>query len=151
MAIGMVPPALAVSMLYYGLASLDLLFSPWIGLATAALGGLLVYVASAALLAVCLAPRQPGWRLVPVADQTARRILLILEAFVAVYVLDVALVELGRALYVPLSVTVAQSFITSLAFTALLALLVLAVSVKIALDLLLRPSELYSVVPGILP
>jgi CDP-diacylglycerol--glycerol-3-phosphate 3-phosphatidyltransferase len=33
----------------------------------------------------------------------------------------------------------------------LLALLVLAVSVKIALDLLLRPSELYSVVPGILP
>ncbi len=121
----MVPPALAVSMLYYGLASLDLLFSPWIGLATAALGGLLVYVASAALLAVCLAPRQPGWRLVPVADQTARRILLILEAFVAVYVLDVALVELGRALYVPLSVTVAQSFITSLAFTALLALLVL--------------------------
>jgi uncharacterized membrane protein YfcA len=33
----------------------------------------------------------------------------------------------------------------------LLALLVLAVSFKIALDLLLQPAELYSVVPGILP
>lgn len=33
----------------------------------------------------------------------------------------------------------------------LLALLVLAVSVKIALDLLIRPSELYSVMPGMLP
>jgi len=33
----------------------------------------------------------------------------------------------------------------------LLALLVLAVSVKIALDLLIRPDELYSVMPGVLP
>ena len=33
----------------------------------------------------------------------------------------------------------------------LLALLVLAVSVKIALDLLIRPGELYSVMPGMLP
>jgi len=120
-----VPPAVAVAMLYFGLGSLDLLFSPWIGLATSALGGLLVYSASAALLRVCLAPRHPGWRLVPVADHTARRILLILEAFVGVYVLDVVLVELARALYVPLSVTVVKSFLTSLAFALLLVLLVL--------------------------
>jgi hypothetical protein len=33
----------------------------------------------------------------------------------------------------------------------LLALLVLAVSFKIALDLLLRPAELYSIMPGLLP
>jgi uncharacterized membrane protein YfcA len=33
----------------------------------------------------------------------------------------------------------------------LLSLLVLAVSLKIALDLLIRPSELYSVIPGMLP
>jgi len=33
----------------------------------------------------------------------------------------------------------------------LLALLVLAVSFKIALDLLLQPAELYSVMPGALP
>ena len=33
----------------------------------------------------------------------------------------------------------------------LLALLVLAVSFKIALDLLIRPGELYSVMPGVLP
>ena len=33
----------------------------------------------------------------------------------------------------------------------LLALLVLAVAGKIALDLLLQPSELYSLTPGVLP
>jgi uncharacterized membrane protein YfcA len=33
----------------------------------------------------------------------------------------------------------------------LLAILVLAVSFKIALDLLLQPSELYSITPGLLP
>ncbi len=120
-----VPPAVAVAMLYFGLSSLDLLFSPWIGLAASALGGLLVYSASAALLRVCLAPHHPGWRLVPVADHTARRILLLLEAFVAVYVVDIVLVELGRAIYVPLSVTVTKSFLTSLTFALLLALLVI--------------------------
>lgn len=121
----MIPPAAAALTVYFGLADLDLLFSPWIGLANATLGGLLVYAASAALMAVCLAPRHPSWRLVPVADHTARRALRILEAFVAVYVLDIVLVELGRAVYVPLSVTVVQSFVTSVAFAGLIGLLVL--------------------------
>lgn len=120
----MAPPAAAALTVYFGLANLDLLFSPWIGLANATLGGLLVYAASAALMTVCLAPRHPSWRLVPVADHTARRILRILEAFVAVYVLDIVLVELGRAVYVPLSVTVVQSFVTSVAFAGLIGLLV---------------------------
>lgn len=121
----MLAPALAVLMLYFGLASLDLLFSPWLGLASAALSGLLIYIASASLLSVSLAPSLPAWRLVPVDDRTASRIRFILAAFVGVYVIDTILVELGRALYVPLAVTVAQAFLTSLAFALLLGLLVL--------------------------
>ncbi|MGE0701033.1 MAG: DUF3772 domain-containing protein, partial [Hyphomicrobiaceae bacterium] len=121
----MIAPAAAVLLLYYGLAELDLLFSPWIGLATATLGGLLVYVAAAALLSVSFAPHHPQWRLVPVDDRTAARVLAILEAFVGVYVVDIVLVELGRAIYVPLSVTVVQAFLTSLAFVLLLVLLLL--------------------------
>ena len=121
----MIAPAVAILIAYFGLASLDLLFSPWIGLATATVGGSLVYVAAAALLAVSFAPRHPAWRLVPVADTTARNVLLILEAFVGVYVIDIVLVELGRAIYVPLSVTVVQSFLTSVVFVLLLVALVL--------------------------
>ena len=121
----MLAPALAVLMLYFGLASLDLLFSPWLGLASAALSGLLIYITSSSLLGVSLAPRLPAWRLVPVADRTASRVRLIMQAFVAVYVIDTVLVELGRALYVPLAVTVAQSFLMSVAFALLLGWLVL--------------------------
>ena len=121
----MIAPAAAILMAYFGLDGLDLLYSPWIGLATATLSGLLVYVAASALLAVCLAPRHPSWRLVPVADHTARRILLILEAFIAVYVIDIVLVELGRIVYVPLRVTIVQSFLSSVVFVGLLVMLAL--------------------------
>ncbi|MGE0765305.1 MAG: DUF3772 domain-containing protein [Hyphomicrobiaceae bacterium] len=121
----MLAPAAAVAVLYFGLASLDLLFSPWLSLASATFYGLLVYITASALLTVCLAPAEPAWRLVPVSDWTARRVLALLKSFVAIYVVDIVLVELGRALYVPLSVTVAQSFLTSTAFAILLAWLVL--------------------------
>jgi small-conductance mechanosensitive channel len=121
----MVAPAVAILMLYFGLAALDLLFAPWIGLASATLSGVLVYIAARALLAVAFAPRHPAWRLVPVADGTARQILVLIEAFVAVYVIDTVLVEIGRAIYVPLKLTVVQSFFTSVTFVILLALLVL--------------------------
>ena len=121
----MLPPAAAILMLYFGLAGLDLLFAPWIGLASATLTGVLVYIAARALLSVALAPRHPAWRLVPVSDRTASRILWLLEAFIAVYVLDTVLVEIGRAIYVPLRVTIVQSFLVSVAFVVLLGLLVL--------------------------
>ncbi|MEZ5818044.1 MAG: DUF3772 domain-containing protein [Hyphomicrobiaceae bacterium] len=121
----MVAPAAAVTMAYLGLSELDLLFSPWEGLAEATFQGLLVYVVASGLLSVCFAPKHPAWRLIPVADHTASRILFLLKAFVAIFVIDIVLVELGRAVYVPLSVTVAQSFLTSTAFALLMGWLVL--------------------------
>ncbi len=121
----MLPPALAVWAIYAGLAQLDLLFSPWTGFATAIFGGLLVYIVATTVLAVTFQPRHPAWRLVPVADPAARSIVRIGKAFFGLYVLDTAMVELGRAVYVPLSVTVAQTALTSLAFAALLVALLL--------------------------
>jgi small-conductance mechanosensitive channel len=121
----MLAPAVAVAMLYFGLTSLDLVFSPWIGLATSTFEGLLVYIASSVLVTTCLAPGHPAWRLIPLADQTARQVGWLLKAFIAVYVLDTILVELARALYAPLAVTVALSFLTNIAFAVLVGLLIL--------------------------
>ena len=121
----MVAPVVLVLVIYFGLAGLDLLFAPWIALANATLSALLVFIASRALLKVCLAPRAPAWRLIPVDDQTARRTLRLLELFVAIYLFDSVLVELARILYVPLSVTVVKAFLTSVAFALLLVVLAL--------------------------
>ena len=124
-ALRMAAPAAAVTMLYFGLASLELLFSPWVDLAWATFIGLLVYIAASAVLTVSFAPTYPAWRLIPVSDLTARRILRILKAFVAIYLVDSILVELARALYVPLSITVAHAFVVSTIFALLIAALVL--------------------------
>ena len=48
-------------------------------------------------------PHDPAWRLIPVSDYTAARVLWLLKAFVAVYVLDTILIEFGRLIYVPLT------------------------------------------------
>ena len=121
----MLAPATAVLMLYFGLSGLGLLFTPWQDLAFATFVGLLFYIGASALLTVSLAPSHPEFRLIPVSDRTARHIRRLLKAFIAIYLLDIVLVELGRAVYVPLAVTVAQSIISSTAFTALIVWLVL--------------------------
>ncbi|MBC7815999.1 MAG: mechanosensitive ion channel family protein, partial [Planctomycetaceae bacterium] len=64
-------------------------------------------------------------RLIPVDDRTASRMLLIVKAILGVYIIDTVLVEFGRAIYVPLVVTVAQSFITNMVTAALLMALLL--------------------------
>ncbi|MFM9943000.1 MAG: DUF3772 domain-containing protein [Hyphomicrobiaceae bacterium] len=119
------PLGLAAAALYFGLEGLDLLYGPWERPGVAIAQGLIVLAVASALLATALAPRHPQWRLFPVADETARRLLWLLLAFVVVYVLDTVLLEFGRLLYVPLTITVAQSFLTSLLFVGLLVALLL--------------------------
>lgn len=116
----MLAPVAAFLAIYFGLAALDLLFSPWTGVADTAITGLLVYISASAIIWVSFKPHHPAWRLVPVDDRTAGRIALLLKAFVAVYVLDIILLEFGRALYVPLSVTVAHSFLISVTSVVIL-------------------------------
>jgi small-conductance mechanosensitive channel len=121
----MLAPVAAAGFVYVGLDSLGMFFSPWERTAETALQGALIYVAGSVLASVALAPRQPKWRLIPVDDGTASYILLFVKAILAVYILDTVLVELGRAIYVPLTMTVAQGFISNIATATLLALLLI--------------------------
>ena len=114
-------PAVAASLLLYGgLDALELLYNPWGRAAAGLLKGTLVFVSVSALLYAVLAPREPQWRLVSLANQPARRIARLLSAITAVYALDGALTEATRAFFVPLALSVAQSFASSIAFAAFL-------------------------------
>ncbi len=119
------PAAAAAILLYAGLDSLGLFYDHWDGFANTALQGVLIFVAAWAMLDVALAPRAPAWRLIPLADRAATIVLWLLLAFVAIYVIDTLLTELGRVIYVPLTVTIAQTFITSCLFVLLLGAMLL--------------------------
>jgi potassium-dependent mechanosensitive channel len=105
--------------------NLGLFFAPWERVAEMVLQGLLIYVAGSTLANVALAPHQPQWRLIPVDDRTASHLLLFTKAILGVYILDTVLVEFGRAIYLPLTITVAQSFLTNIATGGLLGALLL--------------------------
>lgn len=121
----MLAPAAAAGLLYAGLDNMGMFFSPWERTAEILLQGTLIYIAGAALARVALTPRQPQWRLIPVDDRTASHLLLFTKAMLGVYIVDTVLVEFGRAIYVPLFVTVAQTFITNMVTAVLLAALLL--------------------------
>lgn len=121
----MIAPCAAVALLYAGLDSLGLFFAPWERVAEMVLQGLLIYIAGSVLASVALTPRQPQWRLIPVDDRTAPHLLGFAKAILGVYILDTVLVEFGRAIYLPLTITVAQSFITNISTAVLLGMLLL--------------------------
>jgi small-conductance mechanosensitive channel len=117
-------PMAAAAIVYLGFDGLDMFFSPWERPAETALAGALIYIAGSTLARVALEPGQPQWRLIPVDDDTAAYNLLIIKVILGVYIVDTVLVEFGRAIYVPLVVTVAQGVITNIATAGLLMLLV---------------------------
>jgi small-conductance mechanosensitive channel len=114
-------PAIAAGVLLYGgLDALDLLFPPWGRAAGAVLKAVILYSALSALIHAVLAPRSPQWRLVALADAPTRRVGRLLCAITAVYAIDAALTEVSRAFFVPLALSVVQSFLASAGFAALL-------------------------------
>ncbi|MEQ1613734.1 MAG: DUF3772 domain-containing protein, partial [Hyphomicrobiaceae bacterium] len=121
----MLAPVAAIILLYIGFDQLDLWFSPWERVAEIGLQGILLYIVGSILAGVALSPRAPQWRLIPVDDRTASHLHLFIKALLAIYIVDTVLVEFGRAIYVPLVVTVAQSFITNIVSALLLAALLL--------------------------
>ena len=72
------------------------------------------------LIYMVLAPSEPQWRFVLLSDRAARRIVWLLYGITAVYAVDVALTEISRVFFVPLPVSVVQSFIASMTFAVLL-------------------------------
>ena len=114
-------PAIAAGVLLYGgLDALDLLFPPWGRAAGGALRGVIIFSALSALIYAVLAPNAPQWRMVALADAPTRRIGLLLCAITAVYAIDGALTEISRVFFVPLALSVVQSFVASTGFAALL-------------------------------
>jgi potassium efflux system protein len=110
----------AAMLLYGGLDALGLLYPPWVRAAAAILKAIVIFSAVSALITGVLAPREPNWRLVTLADASAARISRLLIGMAAVYAIDVALTEISRAFFVPLTLSVVQSFASSTAFAALL-------------------------------
>lgn len=114
-------PAIAAGMLLYGgLDVLDLLFAPWGQSAGAVFKAVFVYAGLSSLIQAVLAPRSAQWRLVSLADVPTRRIGALLCAITAVWAIDAALTEISRAFYIPLALSVVQSFLASAGFAALL-------------------------------
>jgi small-conductance mechanosensitive channel len=118
--IRVIPVVLAALLLYGGLDSLDLLYQPWEGLAFGLLQGVLIYIAISTLLTVAFAIREPDWRLFDLSNKSARRICRLLQGIALVFALDLGLTVMTRAFYIPLSLTILQSFITCLAYAGLL-------------------------------
>ena len=114
------PAVAAAVLLYGGLDALDLLFPPWARAAAAVVKAIIVYSAVSSLIFAVLAPRSPQWRLVALADAPTRRVGWLLCAITAIYAIDAALTEISRAFFVPLAISVVQSFAASTGFAALL-------------------------------
>src|SRR5262245_2570467 len=114
------PTIAAALLLYAGLDAMDLLFPPWGVTAAGVLKAVVLYAAVSALIFAMLAPRAPQWRLVSLADGPTRRVAALLCAISALYAIDGALTEISRVFFVPLALTVVQTFGTSIAFAALL-------------------------------
>jgi potassium efflux system protein len=114
-------PAIAAALLLYGgLDYLDLLYPPWAATAAALLKAIVLYAAVSALIFAILAQRAPQWRLVPLADGPTWRVGALLCAITAVYAVDTALNDISRVFYIPLAMSVVQTFVASIAFAALL-------------------------------
>ena len=114
------PVAAAALLLYVGLDALDLLYAPWGRVAAAVLKAILVLAAVTTVISMVLTPSEPNWRFVQLSDRAARRIVWLLYGITGVYAIDVALTEISRVFFVPLPVSVVQSFIASTLFATLL-------------------------------
>ena len=113
-------PLAGAALAVYGLLDvLGLLYYPSASIAAATMRALIIYAAVSALVCVILAPDEPHRRLVALTDRSAIRMAKFLKAMTAVYAADLALTSISRTLYVPLSMSVVQSLIASVAFAAL--------------------------------
>ena len=120
-------PAVATAFLVYGgLDTLNLLYYPTAAPTGAALlRAVLIFASVAALLAAVFAPSESRRRLVPLSDRAARRICRLLKILAAIYCVDLFFSSFAQILYMPLSISVVQSLIASLAFAGVLAGLLL--------------------------
>ncbi len=116
-----VPGVATAFLLYAGFDYLGLLYYPTAApVGAALLRASLAYIAVSALLTAVFAPREPERRLMQFSNRSARRISGHMKALAAIYSIDLVLSSVAQILYFPLSISVVQSLVTSLAFAAVL-------------------------------
>lgn len=118
-------PALAALVtLGAGLDGLRLLTHEVGQIAETAFPALYLFVAVSALTRAILQPRRPDWRLVDLATPAARRLTRIVTGIAAVFSGDLILQEAVARLYLPLSISVTEMALASIAIGVLMIALV---------------------------
>jgi small-conductance mechanosensitive channel len=116
-----IPGVAAAFLAYGGLQFFGLLYYPTAApVGVALLEASLVFVAVSALIVTVFAPRSPERRLMHLSNRSARRISRLLVILALIYSIDLFLSKFAQILYLPLSMSVAQSLFTSIAFALVL-------------------------------
>ena len=119
------PGIAALTTLYLGFDSADLIYSRVESLTQDVYQSGLIFIVVTALANAILEPKKPLWRLMNLSDRASRSLWRSVRAIALVYALDLIAKEIIRLLVLPLPFNMALSFITSLAFAALLLKVVL--------------------------
>lgn len=122
----MLPAVATILLVYAVLDSLDLLYGIWERPANAVLYSALVFIAASHLFQTALSPNEAHWRIFPLSTRSARHTVRIIKFLVAVYVIDLALIQIGRSFFFPLAITIGQSFIANMLAAGALAAIVLS-------------------------
>jgi small-conductance mechanosensitive channel len=116
-----IPGVAATFLLFGGLDYLGLLYDPTAApVGAALLNSTLIYFGVSALITAVFAPSQPERRLVLLSSCSARRISRLMKLLALIYCVDLFLSAFAQIFYFPLSLSVVQSLVTSLAFAFVL-------------------------------
>ncbi len=113
------PYAATSAFLYYSFRYQGLMAENVDLLAYSAMRSLLIVTAVCALIATALAPQRSRWRLLPIDDRAARRIRWLVVALAAVYSFTLFIDTVRYVSNAPFTLTVAQSFVSSIVIAAL--------------------------------
>lgn len=125
-AIGWIAPLLALPSLAVlgvaavGLEGLGLLVSDVGQIARIAFPALVLFVAVAALTRAILSPARDDWRIADLSTRAARRIARIIVRIAAVFSLDIIAQDALQRLYLPLSISIMESVVASVAIGILM-------------------------------
>lgn len=114
------PGAAAAIFLYIGLNNRNLVFLQTERFSEIVLYAALIFFVVSGLSRAILQPGSGDWRLLSLSDATARRLNVLTRLAALVYGLDLVLQDMIKMLYLPFQVSVAQAFVFSLMFAALL-------------------------------
>ena len=114
------PTVVASGFLYFSLDGVGLLSPIAERLAIAAAAGLIIVVAAQSITKTALAIVRPRWRLLNLSDRAARALYDRAMILAAVYGIDFFVTAVNQAAYMPFSVIIGQSFVSSILFAGLI-------------------------------